>query len=40
MATYAEIRAYVRKRSGYVAKDCWIAHVKALNGNPVRRAWG
>lgn len=39
MATYAQIRAYVRNHFGFDAKPCWIAHVKELNGLPVRAAW-
>ena len=32
MATYPEIRAYVRERYGYAPKTCWIAHAKELCG--------
>jgi len=39
MATYADIVDYARERSGFAPKTCWIAHVKELNGLPVRRAW-
>lgn len=38
MATYAEIQSYVKKKYGYTVKTCWIAHVKELNGLPVRQA--
>jgi len=38
MATYAEIAAYVRGRYGRTVKTCWIAHVKELNGLPLRTA--
>jgi hypothetical protein len=36
--TYATIQADVRQRSGRSVKTCWIAHVKALNGLPMRQA--
>ncbi len=36
MATYVEIRECVRARHGRYVKDCWIAHVKELNGLPVK----
>ncbi len=39
MATYDQIRDFVRRHSGFDPKTCWIAHVKQLNGLPVRRAW-
>ena len=39
MATYAQIRDYVKLTSGFVPKTCWIAHVKELNGLQVNRAW-
>ena len=38
MASYAEIQAFVRTKYGPTVKTCWIAHVKELNGLPVRRA--
>ena len=38
MATYKQIRDYVRHKYGFTVKDCWIAHCKELNGLPVRRA--
>ena len=35
MATYKDIRNYVRKKYGYSVKTCWIAHVKEMCGlNP------
>lgn len=36
MATYEEIREYVDLTHRCYVKDCWIAHVKELNGLPVR----
>lgn len=36
--TYAEIAECVKRRHGFVPKTCWIAHVKELNGLPVRVA--
>lgn len=39
MATYDDIEAYVQTTYGRSVKDCWIAHVRELNGLPVRRAW-
>jgi len=36
--TYAEIAECVKLRHGFVPKTCWIAHVKELNGLPVRVA--
>ena len=39
MASYAEIQRWVKQQHGWVPKTCWIAHVKALNGLPVRTAW-
>jgi hypothetical protein len=38
MVTYKAIQADVRKRSGRFVKTCWIAHVKELNGLPMRIA--
>lgn len=38
MATYREIQADVRGRHGRTVKTCWIAHVKELNGLPLRQA--
>jgi hypothetical protein len=39
MATYQEVLTYVLRQSGRWVHTCWIAHVKELNGLPVRRAW-
>ena len=39
MVTSREIDRYVRRTAGFSVKTCWIAHVKELNGLPVRRAW-
>jgi len=38
IATYAAIAACVKRRFGFVPKRCWIAHVKELNGLPVKLA--
>ena len=38
MTTYGQIRQDVWRHSGFDAKTCWIAHVKELNGLPVRHA--
>ena len=38
MATYKEIIADIRGRHGVTVQTCWIAHVKELNGEPLRRA--
>lgn len=38
MTTYKQIQQEVEKRYGWLPKTCWIAHVKELNGLPVRRA--
>lgn len=38
MATYKQIQEYVRRQHGFTPETCWIAHVKELNGLPVRRA--
>jgi len=38
MATYAQIQQDVRKHHHRSVKTCWIAHVKELNGLPVRTA--
>lgn len=39
MATYDQIRDYVKEKYGYKPKDCWIADVKEQAGLPVLRAW-
>jgi len=38
MATYRDVQRVVRELCGRSVKTCWIAHVKELNGLPVRRA--
>ncbi|WP_175887269.1 hypothetical protein [Burkholderia contaminans] len=37
MATYKDIQIYVKQRHGVVVQTCWVAHVKQLNGLPLRR---
>jgi hypothetical protein len=32
MATYAEIRDYIRRRNRFTVKTCWIADAKARYG--------
>ncbi|WP_422122395.1 hypothetical protein DHX103_11350 [Planococcus sp. X10-3] len=32
MATYKDIQTYIKNENGYVAKSCWIAHMKELHG--------
>jgi hypothetical protein len=32
MATYKDIQAYIKEQNGYVAKTCWIAHMKEVHG--------
>ncbi|MCE3605426.1 hypothetical protein LXA47_17715 [Massilia sp. P8910] len=32
MATYEQIRSDVRSSTGKTMQNCWIAHVKELNG--------
>ncbi|GLZ23004.1 hypothetical protein [Burkholderia plantarii] len=36
MATYRDIQAFVKERYGIDAQSAWIAHVKELNGLPVK----
>jgi hypothetical protein len=36
MATYREIRDDVKARHNRTVKPCWIAHVKELNGLPLK----
>ena len=36
MATYAEIRDWIKRQHGVTVKTCWIAHAKELCGLPVR----
>lgn len=38
MATYSQIMADIRIRHTQSVKSCWIAHVKELNGLPLRKA--
>ena len=38
MATYCQIRAYVKEHHGCTVKTCWIAHVKEMNGLTPRPA--
>ncbi|MFM0295124.1 MULTISPECIES: hypothetical protein [Paraburkholderia] len=37
MATYNDVQMFVKRRNGIVVQTCWIAHVKELNGLPLRR---
>ncbi|WP_279574116.1 hypothetical protein [Burkholderia anthina] len=37
MASYKDIQMFVKQRHGIVAQTCWIAHVKELNGLPLRK---
>jgi len=39
MATYAEVQEAVKSAHGRSIKTCWIAHVKEMNGLPLRKAW-
>lgn len=39
MATYKEIRGWVKNKYGYQPRTCWIADVKEQCGLRVRRAW-
>ncbi len=38
MATYSQIQEDIRIRHSLSVKTCWIAHVKELNGLPLRPA--
>ena len=38
MTTYAEIQEDIKKKNGRTVQTCWIAHVKELNGLPLRKA--
>ncbi|MGB4765719.1 MAG: hypothetical protein WBH09_02280 [Rugosibacter sp.] len=38
MATYSQIQEDIRIRHSLSVKTCWIAHVKELNGLPLRAA--
>ena len=39
MATYPKIEKRIRKKHGWVAKNCWIAHCKELAGLNPGKAW-
>jgi hypothetical protein len=36
MATYKDIRTYVKRLYGFASETCWIAHVKGICGIPVK----
>lgn len=36
MASYRDIQTFVMQQHDIVAQSCWIAHVKELNGLPLR----
>jgi hypothetical protein len=38
MATYREIQNWVKGRSGFVPKTCWIAHVMSDHNLTTRKA--
>ena len=38
MATYRQIRQWVKDHYGFLPKSCWIAHVKEIHGLPRRDA--
>jgi hypothetical protein len=38
MATYQEIREWVKNHHGFKPKTCWIAHCKELHGLPLGTA--
>jgi hypothetical protein len=38
MATYSEIREWIKQKHGYNIETCWIAHAKELCGVEVKRA--
>lgn len=38
MATYRQIQDAIRAEIGRVMQSCWIAHVKELNGVPLRKS--
>lgn len=38
MATYEQIRLDVQEKHGVYVQNCWIAHVKELNGLTNRRS--
>jgi len=37
MATNKDIQIFVKRQRAVVAQTCWVAHVKELNGLPLRR---
>ena len=37
--TYHDIHERVKKQHRKTVKTCWIAHVKELNGLPLRLVW-
>jgi hypothetical protein len=39
MATYKQVQAYVKSKSGWTPETCWIADVKASLGIAMRKAW-
>ena len=38
MATYKDIRNFVKEKYGFYPQPCWIAHMKEVCGIPVRVA--
>ncbi|WP_082686067.1 hypothetical protein [Herbaspirillum rubrisubalbicans] len=38
MATYLQIQNHVKAKHAVIVQRCWIAHVKELNGMPLRTA--
>jgi hypothetical protein len=36
--TYRAIQECVKRKAGFTPKTCWIAHVKELNGLPLKSA--
>jgi NADH:ubiquinone oxidoreductase subunit D len=39
MATYTQIKNYVKEHYGFKPKECWIAHVKEMSGIKIKPAW-
>ncbi len=39
MATYQQIKRYVKQTYGYTVSSCSIAHVKEICGLELRKAW-
>jgi 23S rRNA (uracil1939-C5)-methyltransferase len=39
MATYEQIKAFVKEKYDFVPKSCWIADAKEKAGLEVHRAW-